>query len=172
MAAYLYRPEDFSNNFWRIFRIILIISGGFIVYFFCTFLLPVCCCYKLENNRSEIILLRADTRYKIHYGRMHKEYFRETTTPLWWFYLLCFLSLDLWFLFLFDLWNWRSDFSFLYPYVRSLELFGFWFLFSGVCVRFLFLIDMCPISGIRVFIFQYRHWYVFIFQYRHWYFDT
>ena len=33
----LYRPENYSNNFWRIYRIILIISVGFIVYFFALF---------------------------------------------------------------------------------------------------------------------------------------
>ena len=73
-----------NRNRWRCvytgLRIILIISRGFTAYlfslhffvstswtisielenlssiFFCTFLLPVCYCYRLENNRSEIIL--------------------------------------------------------------------------------------------------------------------
>ena len=45
----LLRPEDYSSNFWRIYRIILIISGGFIVY-----------CFSLHFFITGMFLLQAD----------------------------------------------------------------------------------------------------------------
>ena len=57
-TACLCRPEDFSPNFWRIYRIFLVMA---LFYYRCKLdntrnELPVCYCYRLDSIRNEFIL--------------------------------------------------------------------------------------------------------------------